>query len=244
MYRAPTPHLAWSVDIVHGQGSQHAVVCIQSVIDEIIVPATQNDRGGLRKCGGILDGNRHSVASKLVRGEKTDSSYVRTCTERARRRPGDGVDVQKPGLAPYDVEPGRDGYRNDVDVGYRGRERHGNSTPRHVSVAYAARAWRAVRAGRASRARRPLWSGGTCSSSCPRSSGRPWQARWPHRSLRSKLQPEEIGRRGLRIGVRYECKPERTCIRYSVIGVVSQCALPRTTVVDPLSQDLPTRVCG
>src|SRR6266700_2986999 len=145
----PMRDSAGSVDIVHGQCSQHAVVCIQGAVDEIIVPASQNDRGGLRKCGGILDGNRHSVASQLVHGEKTDSSYVRAGTERARRLSGDTVDVQKPGLAPYDVEPGRDGHRNDVGShGCRGPEGQGASTSRDVSVAYAARAGRASGAGR------------------------------------------------------------------------------------------------
>src|SRR6266581_6106700 len=178
----PMRDSAGSVDIVHGQCSQHAVVCIQGAVDEIIVPASQNDRGGLRKCGGILDGNRHSVASKLVHGEKTDSSYVRASTERARRLSGDIVDVQKPGLAPDDVEPGRDGHRNDVgSQGCRGSEGHGANTSRHVSAAYAARAGRAGRTGSASRScisSCPLWTGsagGACGSRYPRCSRRAWQ---------------------------------------------------------------------
>src|SRR6266704_203098 len=189
LYRAPRRNSAGSVDIVHGQCSQHGVVCIQGAVDQIIVPASQNDRGGLRKIGGILDGNRHSVASQLVHGEKTDSSYVRASTERARRLSGDIVDVQKPGLAPDDVEPGRDGHRNDVgSQGCRGPEGHGASTSRHVSAAYAARAGRAGRTGSASRSgvsRRPGCSGspscsrspsGTCRAGRTSGAGRPWVA--------------------------------------------------------------------
>jgi len=57
LYRAPTREWAGLVQIVHGQSRQHSVVCVQAVVDEIIVPTTENDRRGLRKYGGILDGN-------------------------------------------------------------------------------------------------------------------------------------------------------------------------------------------
>jgi len=39
------------------------LVCGRAAVVEIVVPATQVDRGSLRKGGGILDGNRHFVAS-------------------------------------------------------------------------------------------------------------------------------------------------------------------------------------
>ncbi len=238
LYRAPAREWAGLVQIVHGQSRQHSVVCVQAVVDEIIVPTTENDRRDLRKYGGIQDGNRQSVASESSARE-AHSSHVRAGTQRARRRPGDSGDVLQPSLAPYDVGPGRDGHRDDVDS--LERERQGNSAPRHESVAYGVRASRARRARRTSRACR---SGGTCSSSCPWCSRRAWSTGCPGHSLRGKLQPEEVRRRRLRIGVRYEREPERTCIRYSVIRVVSECAPPCATVVDPRSQDLPIRVCG
>src|SRR3989441_10715019 len=148
MYRAPTQDSACSVENVDGQGSQHGVVCVQAVVGEIVVPATESDRGGLRKSGGILDGNRHFVASQGASAQKSRSGYVRAGTERARRRPEDSVDVLKPGLAPNNVEAGRDGHRNDVDS--LERDRQGNGTPRHVSGACArvrtASGWRARRA--------------------------------------------------------------------------------------------------
>ncbi len=180
LYRAPTREWAGLVQIVHGQGSQDAVVCRDAPVVEIVMPANQHDGRGLCKCGGILDGNRHSVAAKLVSGEKTDSGCVRASTERAGRRPGESVEVHKPGLAPYNVEAGWYGQRNDV--GSLVCEHRGNRTPRYVSVADATRACRTGRAcgtswtGWASRARRPLWSG------CASSSGRPCCPRHPWRT--------------------------------------------------------------
>src|SRR5260370_39772610 len=72
LYRAPTREWAGLVQIVHGQGSQDAVVCRDAPVVEIVMPANQHDGRGWSKCGGILDGSRHPVAAKLVRAREID----------------------------------------------------------------------------------------------------------------------------------------------------------------------------
>ncbi len=119
-YRAFARDLGGSVESVYGQGGQHGVVCGRAAVGEIVVSAAQVDRSSLRKCGGILDGNRHFVASHGASAQKSHSGYIRARTERARSGPGESVEVLQPGLAPNNVGSGRDCHRNEVNS--RGRE--------------------------------------------------------------------------------------------------------------------------